>query len=182
MRWTTKWIWATVLATILLAEDYPTNQLLVIKHLHKAGYRVDLAENGEEAVTAFLEKEYDLILMDMQMPVMDGPQATKRIRAAEARRSGASGRPESRIPIVALTANAMKGYREKCLEMGMDDYLPKPFKRSQLLLAVEKWTSNRATAAVSTDSAVTQAAPADTGPADPEAGYPQSGGELFTPI
>lgn len=118
---------------ILLAEDYPTNQQVGIRHLSNAGYSVDLAENGREALENFKRKHYDLILMDIQMPLMDGYEAAKAVREEEART--ASGR----IPIVAMTAHAMKGYRKMCLKAGMDDYIAKPLKREELLAIVEKW-------------------------------------------
>ncbi len=121
---------------ILLAEDYPTNQQIAMRHLQNAGYKVDLAENGAQALHAFLEKTYNLILMDVQMPVMDGYEATTEIRKAEAQKRG-----RKRIPIVAMTAHAIKEYIERCLEAGMDDYISKPVRRSDLLKMVDKWTS-----------------------------------------
>jgi CheY-like chemotaxis protein/HPt (histidine-containing phosphotransfer) domain-containing protein len=121
---------------ILLVEDYPTNQQVAMRHLGTAGYHVDLAENGHEGVAAYQEKHYDLILMDIQMPGMDGFDATKHIREIEVRN------PESpHIPIIAMTAHAMRGYRERCIEGGMDDYITKPLKRRDLLAIVEKWTA-----------------------------------------
>lgn len=168
---------------ILLAEDYPTNQMLVIKQLQKAGYRVDLAENGAEAVAAFCDKNYDLILMDMQMPVMDGPEASKRIRAAEALKPGEKVHPKSRIPIVALTANARKGYRDECLEMGMDDYLTKPFKMAQLISVVEKWTSGDRPAAADSTYPVVKGDDRPDGPSpDVAVSYPEFGGGHSTPV
>lgn len=133
-------------ARILVAEDYPTNQKVVMRHLKKAGYKVDLAENGKRAVAAFETKPYDLILMDVQMPEMDGYEATKQIRKWE---SGIENAylSHNRIPIVAMTAHALKGYREKCMEAGMDDYLSKPVRRNDLLMMVDKWlVSQRGTA------------------------------------
>ncbi len=99
---------------------------------------VDLAANGEEAVTAFECQAYDLILMDIQMPVMDGYEAMRRIRRRESHtRDGR--RDTQRVPIVALTANALKGDREKCLAAGADDYIPKPLKKHNLLAMIGKW-------------------------------------------
>jgi signal transduction histidine kinase/DNA-binding response OmpR family regulator/HAMP domain-containing protein len=118
---------------ILLAEDYPTNQQVGIRHLSNAGYSVDLAENGREALENFKRKHYDLILMDIQMPLMDGYEATKTIRETEALAG------DGRIPIIAMTAHAMRGYRKMCLKAGMDDYIAKPLKRDELLAVVEKW-------------------------------------------
>ncbi len=123
---------------ILLAEDYLTNQQVALNHLRRAGYTVDLAENGEEAVTAFACQAYDLILMDMQMPVMDGYEATRHIRRLEDPARGGH-RDSRRVPIVALTANALKGDREKCLAAGADDYIPKPLKKHKLLATIGKW-------------------------------------------
>jgi len=118
---------------ILLAEDYPTNQQVAIRHLSKAGYQVDLAENGNQAVEAYRRKAYDLILMDIQMPLMDGYEATREIRKLETQ-------PLNPLPIIAMTAHAMKGVRERCLEAGMDDYIAKPLSRKKLLAMVDKWS------------------------------------------
>ncbi len=128
---------------ILLAEDYPTNQQLAMHHLRRAGYEVDLAENGREAVTAFERQSYDLILMDMQMPVMDGYRAAGAIRALEEKQGTSASSPgrRPRIPIVATTAHAMEGDRELCLQAGMDDYITKPLRKAKLLAMVEKWVS-----------------------------------------
>ena len=128
---------------ILLAEDYPTNQEIAKIHLAQAGYLVDLAENGKLALEAFKSNHYDLILMDIQMPVMDGYKATKAIREIEAQLAAAENRNAShaiqRVPIVAMTAHALQEYRELCLEVGMDDFLSKPLTRKGLLAIVTKW-------------------------------------------
>jgi PAS domain S-box-containing protein len=121
---------------ILLAEDYPTNQQIVMRHLRSAGYTVDLVENGAQVLHAFMEKTYDLILMDIQMPVMDGYDAAIEIRRFEAEMQGGK-----RVPIIAMTAHAIKEYINKCRESGMDDYISKPVRRSDLLAMVDKWTS-----------------------------------------
>ena len=123
---------------ILLAEDYPTNQQVAIRHLNSAGYRVDLAEDGQQAVEAYKQKGYDLILMDIQMPVMDGYEATREIRKLEAHHS--TTQPLNHLPIIAMTAHALKGIKERCLEAGMDDYIAKPLRRKELLAMVDKWT------------------------------------------
>ena len=130
-------------ASILLVEDYQTSQLLATEHLRSAGYRVDLAQNGLEAFKACQTKQYDLVLMDIQMPVMDGYEATRRIREMEKLQKDAGVRqgqvPPPHTPIIAMTAHAFDGYRERCLEKGMDDYLTKPINRSGLLAMVAKW-------------------------------------------
>jgi signal transduction histidine kinase/ligand-binding sensor domain-containing protein/CheY-like chemotaxis protein len=120
---------------ILLAEDNPINQKLANYLLSKAGYQVEVVNNGREAVEAFTSDpgQFDLIFMDVQMPVMDGNEATKAIR----------GYGFQDIPIIAMTAQAMKGDREKCLEAGMNDYLSKPIKREAVFEMVKKWTLDR---------------------------------------
>ena len=117
---------------VLLAEDNRTNQKVATIMLERLGHQVVLASNGVEAVDALKGDAYDLVLMDVQMPEMDGLEATKRIRAAE------SGVMNPRIPIVAMTAHAMKGDREHCLESGMDAYLAKPIKPAQLREIIER--------------------------------------------
>jgi signal transduction histidine kinase/CheY-like chemotaxis protein/HPt (histidine-containing phosphotransfer) domain-containing protein len=123
---------------ILVTDDYPTNRQVASMHLTAAGFEVDLADNGQQAVDAIAEKSYDLILMDIQMPVLNGLDATARIREIEA----ASGR-NCRTPIIALTASALKGDEEKCLAAGMDGYLAKPIRRKQLIRAVDRWIGSR---------------------------------------
>ncbi len=118
-------------ARVLVAEDNPVNQQLTLALLRRAGHSADAVSNGEEAVEAAIARPYDLILMDVQMPVMDGLEATRRIR----RLSGAA----PRIPIVALTANAMQGDAAICLEAGMDDYLSKPVNARKLLDAIARF-------------------------------------------
>jgi len=120
-------------ARILLAEDNPVNQKVALKALEKLGYLADTAGDGEQAVRATREKRYDLILMDVQMPVMDGMEATRQIRDAQ------SGSLNPAATIVALTAHAMAGDRERCLNMGMDDYLAKPIKAAELQDVIARW-------------------------------------------
>ena len=110
---------------VLLAEDNLVNQKLAISMLQKQGHHVDVADNGKEAVMMSANGTYDIILMDVQMPVMDGLDATRAIRAREAEEGG------DRMIIVAMTAHAMKGDREMCIEAGMDDYLSKPIRMKQ---------------------------------------------------
>jgi signal transduction histidine kinase/DNA-binding response OmpR family regulator len=116
---------------ILLAEDNPVNQKLAVLILTKAGYKVEVANNGRKAVDTFAgnPQHFDLILMDIQMPEMDGLTATKELRAMGF----------TSIPIIAMTANAMKGDREICLEAGMNDYITKPVKREIIFEIIEKW-------------------------------------------
>ena len=131
---------------ILLVEDYPTNQQVTMRNLMAAGYDAELAENGLEAVNLFRKKRFDLILMDMQMPVMDGYEAIGKIREIESKYNvDEPSEPPTviRIPIVAVTAHAMKGDQEKCIDAGADDYLTKPLRKSKLLAVIEKWTKNR---------------------------------------
>jgi CheY-like chemotaxis protein len=116
---------------ILLAEDNLVNQKLIKFMLIKAGYHLTMVKNGKEAVDMYTSQpnKFDLILMDIQMPEMDGKKATRAIR-----KKGFKD-----IPIIALTAESMKGDREKCLEAGMNDYISKPVKREDIFLAVKKW-------------------------------------------
>jgi len=115
---------------VLLVEDYVTNQKVATKQLENAGFFVTLARDGQEAVDHFSRQSFDVILMDVQMPVMDGYEATNKIRKMEGFKK--------KTPIIAMTAHAIKGYRE-CLEAGMDDFITKPLKKEILLSTVTKW-------------------------------------------
>ena len=117
---------------ILLAEDNLVNQKVAVRLLEKQCHRVETAANGAEAMAALGREVFDLVLMDCQMPVMNGYDATRIIRAREQQTGG-------HIPIVALTAHAMKGDREACLDAGMDDYLSKPIHPKELAAAIERW-------------------------------------------
>ncbi len=122
---------------VLLTDDNVINQKVASRLLQQLGYKVDIANNGQEALQALGRQPYDIIFMDVQMPIMDGLEATRQIRRAQADPSSGSSfnRP---IYIVAMTANAMQGDREKCLGAGMNDYLPKPIRPEALQAAIEK--------------------------------------------
>jgi len=141
---------------VLIVEDNLVNQKLAEMMLRKAGYHVNIANNGKEAVEIYTsnQKDFDLILMDIQMPEMDGFEATEAIRQFEIQYHTLNGQVNQevktknedrsfiqRVPIIAMTAHAMKGDREKCLEGGMDDYIAKPIKREIVMAVLEKWTS-----------------------------------------
>ncbi len=121
---------------VLIVEDNLVNQRIALKMLQNLGYTPDLASNGREAIEAFLRNPYQAILMDCQMPEMDGFETTREIRKLEG--------VGARIPIIALTANAMSGDRELCVEAGMDDYLAKPVDLQQLDAALCAWTRSHA--------------------------------------
>lgn len=116
-----------------MVEDHKINQKLALALIHRLGYTVELAENGIEAVAAASKKRYRLILMDMQMPGMDGLEATRIIRSVPG--------PCQGMPIVALTANAMLSDQDACRVAGMNDFLSKPFNREILAVCLERWIS-----------------------------------------
>ncbi len=121
---------------ILLAEDHPVNQLVAEELLKRMGHSVMLAQNGREAVDAYTTESFDLVLMDIQMPLMDGFEATAAIRSIESERG-------THTPIVAMTAHALDGYREQCLAAGMDGYVPKPVRVPVLLAVIEDLEAKR---------------------------------------
>ena len=124
---------------VLIAEDNPVNQAVALRAVRKLGYAADTVANGLEVLDALEQEHYDVILMDCQMPEMDGYQATAEIRRRK---------PGSRhIPILALTANAVQGDQERCLEAGMDDYIAKPVRIAALATALERWTRGAAASA-----------------------------------
>lgn len=126
---------------VLVVDDHVVNQQLAEMMLTRLGHRVDLAGNGLEALEALSRITYDLVLMDCQMPEMDGYEATRAIRRGEISGIGRQDRKESsrRVPIVAMTANAMQGDKEKCLKAGMDDYISKPVKMDELEDKLIRW-------------------------------------------
>jgi CheY-like chemotaxis protein len=120
---------------ILVVEDNAVNQLVAQGTLEACGYRVDLADNGALALEMLERQYYDLILMDCQMPVLDGYQTTRRLRQL--------GGPVSDVPVVAMTANAMPGEKEKCLAAGMNDYITKPVNPDEFEAKVRLWLAAR---------------------------------------
>ena len=129
-------------ARILVAEDNIVNQKIAVVLLEKLGYRADVVANGLEAVDAVARIRYALVLMDCQMPEMDGWEATAMIRKEE----GARG--SHRLPIIAITANAMPGDREKCQKAGMDDYLAKPVTLDKIRVLLARWIPGHSASAV----------------------------------
>jgi signal transduction histidine kinase/CheY-like chemotaxis protein/HPt (histidine-containing phosphotransfer) domain-containing protein len=123
-------------ARVLLAEDNLVNQRVAVRMLEQLGCLVDVAVDGQRALDAVEAASYDLVIMDCQMPVMDGFEATRAIRARET--------GDQRTPIIAMTANAMAGDRERCIEAGMDGYLTKPVRQDELAAAVSRWLPSRA--------------------------------------
>ena len=121
---------------ILLAEDNAVNQTLAVRLLEKRGYSVIAAVNGVEAVQAFENNLFDVVLMDIQMPEMDGFEATAAIRAKEK----LTGR---HVPIIAMTAHALKGDQERCISAGMDAYVSKPIRTSELYSTLERMLANK---------------------------------------
>ena len=119
---------------VLLVEDGLANQKLAMGLLQRAGYRVEIAENGQVALERWRAANFDVILMDVQMPVMDGMEATREIRQCEQQKGG-------HIPIIAMTAHALKGDRERCLAAGMDGYVSKPIRKQELLEAIQSLLS-----------------------------------------
>ena len=118
---------------ILVVEDNPVNRKVARGMIEKMGFSVEMACNGQEALEALRGSTFDLVIMDCQMPEMDGYEATARLR------DPAYGTLSSNVPVIAMTANAMKGDREKCLKAGMDDYVSKPVSPPELAAAIERW-------------------------------------------
>ncbi|MGV8959997.1 MAG: ATP-binding protein [Stenotrophomonas sp.] len=136
-------------ARLLLVEDNPVNLLVAQKLLAVVGCHADTATNGEIALAKMAQQPYELVLMDCQMPVLDGYAATRRWRETEARLGS------TRIPIIAMTANAMAGDRQRCLDAGMDDYLSKPVSREELQACLQRWRTNAVSVHSAQESPVT---------------------------
>ena len=122
---------------ILLAEDVPINVMVATTILRNIGHNIDVAENGHIVLEKLHQHDYDLVLMDCQMPVMDGYQCTLRLR------DPLSGVRNPKVPVIAMTANAMVGDREKCLNSGMDDFVTKPIDREQLITTINRWAGRQ---------------------------------------
>jgi CheY-like chemotaxis protein len=118
---------------ILLVEDEPINRRVIQAMLHRLGVLIDCANNGQQALAAVAQHHYDLVLMDCQMPDIDGFETTRRLRQQEQQQNVA------RLPIIAMTANAQRGDRERCLAAGMDDYVAKPVERTVLVQVLSRW-------------------------------------------
>jgi CheY-like chemotaxis protein len=124
---------------VLLCDDNTINQKVAVRILQQLGYEPDQAANGREALDALARKPYDLIFMDVMMPEMDGLEATRAIRKLQ--QDGGNANFEARIVIIAMTAQAMQGDREKCIAAGMDDYLAKPIRPKDVRAIIERWSS-----------------------------------------
>ena len=129
---------------VLVVDDHPVNQILAKTMLQRLGCEVEVATGGAEGVLAATSGKFDLVVMDCQMPVVDGYEATRQIRQWEVGQPRATGQLASRLPIVALTAHAMQGVREKCEAAGMDDYLSKPFSGQDLVGMLHRWVGSSA--------------------------------------
>ncbi|MDY6989646.1 MAG: response regulator [Thermodesulfobacteriota bacterium] len=151
---------------ILLAEDNAVNQKVALHILEKFGYRADAVANGHEAVSALVSIPYDLVLMDVQMPEMDGFAATREIRKSKSEIRN--------VPIIAMTAHAMKGDRERCLEAGMDDYTAKPIDPKELLEKIEKWIAKDKEACHVKERQTPRAAPMDKNQGGPPIDLPKA--------
>ncbi|MGB0579114.1 MAG: response regulator [Limisphaerales bacterium] len=137
----------------LLAEDNVINQKVALRLLEQQGYRADVANNGQEALDAITHSPYDIVFMDVQMPIMDGLEATRKIRELETKLGSARTR---QTVIIALTANAVLGDREICMQAGMNDYLPKPVRPDTLREMIESWAPHFAVAEPAADTPTTE--------------------------
>lgn len=171
---------------VLLVEDYPANQQVAVRHLMSHGFQVNLAKNGQQAVDLFKAKHFNLILMDIQMPVMDGYEATRQIRAHEQKTKKAFcfANPDKahlfkRTPIIAMTAHSAEGYREKSLAEDMDDFLAKPLQKTSFLKMVDAYVlENSPRATPNGSDGFTES----TGPVAPEGETPSNAPGTLPPI
>ena len=153
---------------VLLAEDNPVNQEVALSMLDILGCDCELAENGKQVLVALEQQNFDVILMDCQMPEMDGFEAATEIRRLE------QGQPGCRVPIIAVTANAMEGDRENCLLAGMDDYLSKPFSQQQLIEVLQQWCGDNSSGVDRADGSDNNSRPASGAPQESEAAVEHS--------
>ena len=142
-----------------MVEDAPVNLEVGTGMLEALGCRVDSACNGLQALDAIASKSYDLVLMDCQMPLMDGYQATRRVRELERQQAACAGSPPKRLTVIALTAHAMPNDRQVCLEAGMDDYLAKPFTKAGMGALLSRWLPAAAPEGLSPEASGRAAAP-----------------------
>ena len=144
-------------ARILLAEDNAVNQKVALKILERLGYRADVVGDGKEALAALERIPYDLVLMDVQMPEMDGFEATRAIRDGRAKVL------DRNVPIIAMTAHAMKGDRERCLEAGMDDYIGKPVTPTAVKEILDKYLGSKTASKAEQDRSASTETPTSAG-------------------
>lgn len=136
--------------SLLLVEDNPVNQKVATTMLSQMGFSVETADNGLIGYESFKERNYDIILMDCQMPVMDGYTAVKNIREWENNADRQSHNQTKRVPVLAMTAHALSGEKEKCISYGMDDYLPKPFTQVELIKMILHWLPHKVSTSIQT--------------------------------
>ena len=132
-----------IIARVLLVEDNSINAEVATAMLNRIGCHVELAVNGREAIRHCSQQRFDIVLMDCQMPIMDGFEATRQLRRLEGERStNSTANPTARLPIIALTANVMDGDRERCIDVGFDDYLAKPFRGHEVQAVLRRWLTS----------------------------------------
>jgi CheY-like chemotaxis protein/HPt (histidine-containing phosphotransfer) domain-containing protein len=149
---------------VLVAEDNIANQQVMLGLLNKLGLRADAVANGAEAIKTLQSVPYDVVLMDVEMPEMDGLEATRRIR------NGQSGAQSRQVPIIAMTAHALHGDRERCLQAGMNDYLAKPVELSALVRTLDRWLPKETEPAEMACSSTPEQSPAPVSPVFDKAG------------
>ena len=160
---------------VLLCDDNAINQKVAVRILQQLGYKPDVAANGREAVEAMDKKKYDLVFMDVMMPEMNGLEATQEIRNRQ--KAGASENYKSRIVVIAMTAQAMQGDREKCIESGMDDYLSKPIRPGDIRNMIAKWMDPKNSPQTKAPAAAANPLPTEGLPVDMERLSEMAGGD-----